>query len=187
MSQAGINNTTSGPVPPAVPTQFTADDSTVGVPVANNFNLLSNDTTANNDNGIRTTTIANGSANHFTQLTNRLQGSVTTVGDGVPGTGTIISFTPTVIGTYSIEYRAAAYNTTSTLGAGYSMFGAVRFDGATSTICDTFDEIVNEEGAMSGVDIFVDVSGADIRLRATGYAAQTINWSGVGLYTFVGV
>ena len=67
------------------------------------------------------------------------------------------------------------------------MFGAIRFDGANSNICDTFDEIVNEEGAMSAVDISVVVSGADVILRATGYAAQTINWSSVGLYTFIGV
>lgn len=67
------------------------------------------------------------------------------------------------------------------------MFGAMRFDGVNSTICDLFDEIVNEEGAMTAVDIFVDTSGAALRLRATGYLAQTINWSSVAVYTFIGV
>ncbi len=39
---------------------------------------------------------------------------------------------------------------------------------------------------MSGTDIAVVAVGAAMRLQATGYAAQTINWSAVGLYTFVG-
>lgn len=182
MSNAFLR-TSAGNLPPVVPTQFTADDATIGIPVGNNFNLLSNDTTENNANGIQTTTIADGSDNHFTQLTNRLQGSAATVSTG---TADIITFVPPIVGTYSIEFRAAAYNTTSLLGAGYSLFGAIRFDGINSNICDTFDEIVNEEGAMSNVDIAIVVSGASVILRATGYLNQNINWSAVGLYTFIG-
>lgn len=174
----------SGPTPPAIPDQFTVDVNGPAVPVANNLNLYGRDSTSNDADGIRTNNDPNGSETVYVELTNRLQGSVTTVG---AVTGDIITFTPTVTGTYSIEYRTAAYNSTSSLGAGYSMFGAIRFDGANSNICDTFDEIVNEEGAMSAVDISVVVSGADVILRATGYAAQTINWSSVGIYTFIGV
>jgi hypothetical protein len=182
MSQFFVDaNVAPPPLPPTVPTQFTADDATVAVPAANNLNLFTNDSTANNANGIQTT--AAGST-VTTLLTNRLQGTGTTTGTG---TADVITFTPTVIGTYSLEYRTAAYNTTSSLGAGYSFFGAIRFDGANSNICDTFDEIVNEEGTMTNVDLAVVVSGANVILRATGYAAQTINWSSVGLYTFVGV
>lgn len=183
MSQV-IKNLASGPVPPAVPDQFTADDGTLGIPVANNLNLLSRDTTDNNNNGIQTTADPNGSDNFFIELTNRVQGTATTVG---AGTGDIITFTPSVIGTYSFEFRIAAYNTTSLLGAGASIFGAIRFDGVNTNICDLFDEINNDEGAMSGTDLAVVASGANMILRATGYAAQTINWGAVGLYTFVGV
>jgi len=39
MSQAGIINTSSGPVPPEVPTQFTTD-SGIAIPSANNINIL---------------------------------------------------------------------------------------------------------------------------------------------------
>lgn len=182
MSQAGIISTSSGPVPPTVATTYVTDVNSPAIPAANILNVFGNDTTANNDNGIRTDG-SSGSNTLTVQLTNRMQGSIVTVG---AATDTIITFTPTVIGTYSIEFRVAAYNTTSLLGAGYSMFGAIRYDGVNSNICDTFDEIVNEEGAMTNVDIFTDISGSSLRLRATGYLAQTINWSGVGLYTFIG-
>lgn len=175
---------TSGPVPPAVPTQFTADDATIAIPAANNLNVFSRDTTDNNVNGIQTTADPNLSDNLFVELTNRLQGTVSTSG---AASGTIITFTPTVIGSYSIEYRISVYNETSLLGAGYSLFGAIRFDGVNSIICDIFDEIINEEGTMTNLDIAVSVAGANVLLVGTGYVGQEINWAAVGLYTFIGV
>lgn len=186
MSQAGIISTTAGPVPPIVPTSFVTQDGTA-VPAANILIVNGIDSTENNANGIITKggVVGTGTANEVdVVITNRLQGSVSTVG---AATGDIIIFTPTVVGTYCVEFRASAYNTTSSLGAGYSVFGAIRFDGVNSNICDTFDEINNEEGTMSSVDIAVVVSGASTILRATGYLGQTINWGAVGLYTFIGV
>lgn len=176
---------------PSVSTSFQTQDGTA-VPAANILIVNAYDTTENNVNGIETKGNTNGGNPPGTgatnevdvYLTNRLQGITSTSG---AATGTIITFTPSVVGTYSIEYRIAVYNETSTLGAGYSLFGAVRFDGLNSTICDTFDEIVNEEGAMTALDILVTVSGADIRLQGTGYLGQEINWSAVGIYTFIGV
>lgn len=185
MSQIQIPSS-SQPPPPAVPTSFVTQNGTA-VPSLNILNVNGIDSTENNANGIITKggVVGTGTANEMdVVLTNRIQGSNTTVG---AATVSIFTFTPSVIGTYSIEIRTAAYNTTSSLGAGYSMFGAVRFDGVNSNICDLFDEIVNEEGAMTGVDIFVDASGAALRLRATGYLGQTINWSSVAVYTFIGV
>lgn len=182
MSQI-IKNLASGPVPPTVATSYVTDVNSPAIPLANVLNVLGNDTTENNANGVRTDG-SSGSNTLTVQLTNRLQGSGTTVG---AGTADVITFTPTVIGTYALEYRTAAYNTTSLLGAGYSFFGAVRFDGVNTVLCDATDEINNEEGAMIAVDLGVVISGANVILRATGYAAQTINWSSVGLYTFIGV
>jgi hypothetical protein len=182
MSQI-IKNLASGPVPPAVPTSFTTDVNSPAVPLANVLIEIGGFVSTNNANGIRTDG-SSGSNTLTIQLTNRFQGSATTVG---AGTADVITFTPTVIGTYSIEYRTAAYNVTSSLGGGYSFFGGIRFDGVNSNICDTFDEINNEEGTMSNTDLSVVVSGANVILRATGYLGQTINWSSVGLYTFVGV
>lgn len=184
MSQFFIQ-TTANNLPPTVATSYVTQNGTA-VPAANVLIVNGFDSSENNDNGIITKggVIGTGTSNEVdVVVTNRLQGTVTTVSTG---TGDIITFTPTVIGVYSIEYRTGAFNTTSTLGAGYSMFGAIRFDGVNSNICDTFDEILNEEGTMVNVDIEVVVAGANVILRATGYLGQTINWSSVGLYTFVG-
>jgi hypothetical protein len=185
LSQIYKTLSSGGPIPPTIPTSFTTQSGTA-VPAANILIVNGFDSTENNANGIITKggVVGTGTANEVdVVITNRLQGSGSTVG---ATSADVITFTPTVTGTYSIEYRLAAYNTTSLLGSGNSLFGAIRFDGVNSNICDTFDEILNEEGAMSGTDVSVVVSGASVILRATGYAAQTINWGAVGLYTFIG-
>lgn len=182
MSQAGIINTSSGPVPPTVATSYVTDVNSPAIPAANVLNVLGNDVTENNDNGIRTDG-SSGSNTLTIQITNRLQGTTTTIG---AVTGDIVTFSPVTTGTYAIEARVSAYNTTSLLGAGYSAFGAVRFDGVASNLCGTTDVIDNEEGAMSSCDLDIVVSGANIIIRSTGYAAQTIKWNAVALYTFQG-
>ncbi len=185
MSQIYKPLTSGGPIPPVIPTTFETDDGDA-VPAGNILIIHADDSTENNANGIiaKGGVAGTGTANQVDIIvTNRLQGTGITVG---AGTADIITFVPTVVGTYSLEYRTSAFNTTSVLGAGYSFFGAIRYDGINSNICDAFDEIVNEEGAMSGVDLAVVVSGANIILRSTGYLGQTINWSSVGLYTFIG-
>lgn len=157
------------------------EDTGTATPAGNILNIFGNDTTANDNDGITTT----GAGNTVTVLlTNRLQGATTTVG---AASSNIISFTPTIIGTYTIECRVAAYNTTSSLGAGYSLFGAVRFDGVNSNLTGTVDKVVNEEGAMSAANVNMTVSAGAINIVGTGYLGQTINWSAVALYTFVGV
>jgi hypothetical protein len=171
----------AGSLPPSVPLQFTADDATIAVPSGNNLNLFSNDTTENNSNGLRSTAAL---STLTYQLTNRLQGTTSTSG---AVTSPIITFTPTVIGTYAIEIRVAAYNTTSSLGAGYSIFGTARFDGVNSNLCGTPDKIINEEGVMSSANCTMTVSVANILINGVGFAGNDINWSAVGLYTFVGV
>ena len=187
MSQFFVGQSASSPLPPTVATSYVTDVNSPAIPAANVLNVIGGDTTANDDDGIRTDG-SSGSNTLTVQLTNRLQGIVSTTG---ATTDTIITFTPTVVGTYSIEFRVAVYNETSLLGAGYSMFGAIRFDGVNSNICDIFDELINEEGSMSNLDIFATTSGASLLIRGTGYQLlgvdQEINWSAVGIYTFIGV
>lgn len=182
MSQV-IKNLASGPVPPTVPTSFVTDVNSPAIPAANVLNEIGGSTTTNNNNGIQTDG-SSGSNTLTTQLTNRIHGTVTTVG---ATTSAIITFPLTVIGTYAVECRIAAYNTTSIIGGGYSVFGTARFDGVNANLCGTPDKIINEEGTMSNANVTMTVSGANVLINGIGYAAQTINWSAVGLYTFVGV
>lgn len=185
MSQI-IKNLASGPVPPAVPTSFVTQNGTA-VPAANVLIVNAASSTQNNNNGFITKggVVGTGTANELdVVVTNRLAGSTSTTG---ATTSAIITFPLTVIGTYAIECRIAAYNTTSTIGGGYSVFGTVRFDGANANLCGTPDKIINEEGTMSNANVTMTVAGANVLINGVGYAAQTINWSAVGLYTFVGV
>lgn len=191
MSQIFKTLTSGGPIPPVIPTEFDTQDGNA-VPAANILIIDAFDNRENNNNGIETKggvaagdPPGTGAPNEVSiYLTNRLQGTITTTGlQTLP----FITFTPTVIGTYAIEVRVAAYNTTASLGAGYSVFGTARFDGVNSTICGTPDKITNEEGAMSAANVTMTVSGANILVNGVGYAANDINWSAVGLYTFVGV
>jgi hypothetical protein len=178
-----IKSGSSGPVPPTVATNYVTDVNSPAIPAVNILNVLGDDTSVNNNNGIRTDG-SSGSNTLTVQITNRVQGIISTSG---AVTTPIITFTPTVIGTYAFEVRIAGYNETSLLGAGYSLFGTARFDGVNSNLCGTPDKVINEEGAMSSANVTFTVSGANILINGVGYAAQEINWSAVGLYTFIGV
>lgn len=186
MSQITKILTSGGPIPPIIPTSFVTQNGTA-VPAANILKVNGGDSLENNTNGIITKggIVGTGIANEVdVVLTNRLQGTNQTIG---ATTSNIITFSPTAIGTYAFEFRLAAYNTTSLLGGSSSIFGAIRYDGINVNICDLFDEISNDEGAMSGTDVLVIASGGSMILQGTGYGGQTINWAATGLYTFVGV
>jgi hypothetical protein len=173
--------TTSGNLPPNVPTQFTADDATVAVPAANNINLFSDDTTANNVNGIRST--ASGSTLTY-QLTNRVTGTATTTDGTTPQT--IYSFalgaTP---GTYLFRTYVSAFDTTNNLSAGYASYRVVRTTGAAATAVGTTTAFTTEEGALSGANVVNDVSGNNATLTATGIDGATIHWIALTEYLFI--
>ena len=186
MSQIYKPLTSGGPIPPNIPTTFNTTNGTPpvadgsAVPAANIIIFAETSLSTNTADGFQVA--ASGNTVTYS-LTNRIQGSNSTVG---AASSTIASFSPTIIGTYVFEVRMAAYNTTSLLGAGASLFGAIRYDGANIVVCDLFDEINNDEGAMSATDLSVTAVAGTMNVVATGYAGQTINWSAVGLYTFVG-
>jgi hypothetical protein len=187
MSQAGSNSGGGGPTPPAVPTQFTTDINGPAIPVANNLNVYGQTYEDNIQNGLFTNGVGD---TLYIGLSNRIVGSVTTVGATTSPIVTFNSFFAGV-GTYTMEFRIAAYNTTATEGAGYSVFGTVRYDGVNSNLCGTPDKIVNEEGTMAnpspnGANVTMTVSGADVLINGVGYTGQNINWVAVGLYTYVG-
>lgn len=176
MSQAGIVAITASVLPPTVATSFTTD-SGVAVPAANNLNVLANDTTANDTDGITTS----GAGSTVTVLlTNRVQGSGSTVGAATTDLITLaLGATP---GTYTLEVSVSAFESTTPAAAGYSIFGTVRTTGAAAVLVGTPDKIVNEEAALATSDLNMVVSANNVIIRATGTAALTVGWNAVGYY-----
>jgi hypothetical protein len=187
MSQAGINNTTSGPVPPNVPTSFVTDNGTV-IPAANIVNINGGSSTSNNTNGI--TVIANptGSNNEVVQLTNRAIGSVTTTG---ATSANVITFPLGAIpGVYTFDIVIAGYAKTgigSPLGCGFTIVGSVRTTGAAVVLVPT--QVVDhfEEAGLIGVTALIAVSGNNALVTVTGVsdgaAGFVIDWVATLTYT----
>ncbi len=181
MSQAGIINTTSGPVPPAVPTSFVTDVNSPSVPIANIENVIGGATTANNNNGIRTDG-SSGSNTLTVQLTNRLQGTGSTVG---AATTTLVTFalgaTP---GAYNVEAKFAGFEPTTPASTGYTVIGTVRTTGAAGALDGIPDETPIEHVALITSDVNFVISGNNLLLQVVGVAGLTISWNVVATYTF---
>lgn len=186
MSQAGIISTTAGPVPPTVPTSFVTDVGTV-IPAANVVNINGGSTSVDTTNGIRVIANPDLSNNEVVQLTNRLNGTATSVG---AVTTTIITFplsaTP---GTYTFDISIAGFATAGAglpLGAGYTMVGAIRSTGAAATLLPSQAIDSFEEAGLVGNVASLAVSGNNALVQVSGVAAFTIDWRATGSYVFVG-
>lgn len=173
MSQIYKTLTSGGPIPPIIPTQFTADDATVGIPVANNFNLFSEDTIANNANGIKTTTIPPGSDNHFTQLTNRISVTTTTTN---AQTQNVTLMTP--VDLTGVEFKASfiGYAAANDEAAGGSQEGIARKSGGVAVVVGTNDSLDESDAGLNAVDWDIVASGADLQAQFVGVAGRTITW-----------
>lgn len=182
MSQAGIISTSSGPVPPAVPTSFPTDDGTA-IPAANILNVNGVDSTENNVNGIMTRANPDLSDNLEIVLTNRLTGTGTTVG---AVTADLVTFslgaTP---GVYHVHADTVGYESTGPAGTAYETFGPVITTGAAATVVLSPDETVVESISLIASDVDFIASGNNLILRVTGVAGLTINWRVVANYVFV--
>lgn len=178
MSQIIKPLTSTGPIPPIIPTEFDTDINSPAIPALNILNVFGGSSTDDNNNGIQTDG-SSGSNTLTIQLTNRVHGQVTT-SNATPTT--IISFPLPSAGVYVFEIKSSAYNITDSLGAGYSLFGTIRSDGANSFLCGTPDKIVNEESGMSAADVNM-ISGINTMLfQVTGIAGKTIHWCSVGYF-----
>lgn len=179
MSQI-FKSSTSSPPPPQVPTSFVTDSGTA-IPVANILNVLANDTTANNDNGIQTI----GSGNTLTiQLTNRITGSATTT-NATPTTLISLSLGATP-GTYIVEGDITAYNSTDLAGASYTFAGAAVTNGVTATEIGVENKDIFEQVAMTAADFNLGITGNSAFIEVIGIAGKTINWNAMFTYRFVG-
>ena len=171
--------TTAGALPPSVVLQITADENGTVVAAANNINLYGGFTSDNDEDGIRVYGDAGGDTGTI-QLTNRLYGGTSTIDDS---TADAITFTlPADNAVYIFEYKVAAKNVTDGTGAAFSLFAAVRSDGATATKIGVTDKIKNAEGAMVDANADVAVLGNDVILQVTGLAGKNITWTGLGSY-----
>lgn len=164
---------------PTVPTEFVTDDGSA-VPAANILEILGDDTTENNVNGIATT----GDGNTVTVLlTNRLQGTASVTG---AVTGDIITFAlAAVASVYRFEFKVAGRDTGTGDAAAYSVFASAKTNGAAATIIEVPFYDADEDASLSTAMMTVVASGNSIILRATGVAGQTINYSAVGEYVVV--
>lgn len=171
---------TAGSLPPTVLQQFTADDATIAVPAAGNINNFSNDSTANNSNGIQTT---NSGSTINTILTNRITGTGTTVGAATTTLATFpLGATP---GAYNVEAKFVGFNSSTPASTGYTVLGTVRTTGSAGALDGVPDETPIEHVALITSDVNLVISGNNLLLQAVGVAGLTISWSVLATYTFV--
>lgn len=183
MSQIYKPLTSSGPIPPIIPTSFVTQDGTA-VPLANVLLIDGIDSSENNDNGIisKGGVAGTGTSNEVDiVLTNRITGTATTTDNITPQT--LSSFSLGAIpATYLLEIRIIAYNITDALSAGYTSTSTIRTTGASGTEIDAAPGIISEEGAMSGVIVQNQIVGNSLEIEVTGLAGKTINWKSLTTY-----
>ena len=173
---------TSGSLPPSVPTSFTADDSTIAVPVAGNLNVFSRDTIDDNVNGIQTTVDPNGSANLYVELTNRITVTATT-SDGAGQTQTVSIFTPPVSTGITFTVSIIGYDSINNEVSGGELIGIAR-NSSIGTVAvigtnDTFDE---SDAGLVTTDWDIVTNGTMIQIQFVGVAGRSVSWNAVFSY-----
>jgi hypothetical protein len=181
MSNADLSDSVSST--PSIATTFRADDLSTAVPAGNILDVLSVDSTDNNDNGIQTRAAAN---DVTVQLTNRLQGSATSTNASNADT---ISFPlGGAVAVYRFRFDVAGRSTAGVAvgeGAGYTVFGSARTDGAAATVIGTALQDVDEDAALNGCTVSFVASVNSVILRLNGIAGETISFNAVGTFVVV--
>lgn len=183
MSQAGVNNTATGPSPPTVATQYTTD-SGIAVPALNNLNVFGGSTATNDTDGINTT----GAGSTVTvRLSNRQAGSVKHID---VGTSTLLTFTPVDgDGTYRLRSEIAAFDQTTPSGASYELSATIIVSAGVVSLQGTGVRIMEGNATVFDVEL-VDMTSPTPTTAAvivTGVAGKTINWGCVLNYVYQGV
>jgi hypothetical protein len=182
MSQAGVINIAGGGGG-NIPTSFITDSGTV-IPAGNIVNVNGGLTTStqNNVNGISAIANPNNSNNMVVELTNRITGSVQTVGAATQILWTFpLGVTP---GTYLFTNNTVGFNITDSTGAGYSDLGVFRTTGAAAILLGTSPAFVVEEGVQTVAEVFFTNTGNAVTLNVTGIAGKTIDWLSITTYIF---
>lgn len=181
MSQAGSTGGGSGPLPPTVATQYTCDAG-IATPAANNLDVFGNYVTANNTNGIETL----GSGDTLTvQLTNRSQGSGSTVG---AVTDDLASFTmPVTAAAAMLQGWVVGLNAATGDGFSCLIRGGAKTDGATAAIIGVPVSDIVADAALAGALVDFTATGNNVRIIVTGVAAITMQWQAVLYNTITAV
>jgi len=191
MSQAGLNNTTEGPVPPEVATSYVTDDGTA-IPSSNVLNVLGGFDALNSrqdmDGGIVTFADPDLSNNLYISRSNIFSDTSNTLDDS-PVTLSFFALSP--VGTYITRIDVVAYDLTHALSATFSIFAGIRSDGVLATLINPSDPVANIDpdvplDRLAGINAIIDVAGISLAVTLTGVAATSINWKIIGTYQFVG-
>jgi len=183
MSQIYKALSSSGPLPPTIPTSFVTDVNSPAVPAANILDVVGGFVSTNNINLIQTDGSSGGNV-LTVQLTNIVQGFVGTA-DATPTT--IITFplgaTP---GTYKFDGNIEAYDITDVAGACYGYQIGIRTTGAAGTVIGVSFDDDFEEAAMATANFTVTASGNNLLVQVIGIAGKNIDWRAIATYRFVG-
>ncbi len=180
MSQAGIINTSSGPVPPAVPTSFITDINSPSIPIANIENVFGGTSTTNNTNGIQTDG-SSGSNTLTIELTNRAVGSTTTA--GAVTSAAITLALGAVPGVYTFDITVSGFNSSTPAGCGFTIVGSIRTTGIAATLVPNQAVDHFEEASLVTSAAVLAVSGNNALVNVTGVAGLNINWQATLNYT----
>ncbi len=181
MSQAGIISTSSGPVPPTVPTSFVTDVNSPAIPAANVLDVFGRQSATNNDQGIQTDG-SSGSNVLTVQLTNRASGTATTT--SAPDTQTILTLPLDDNSTYQIDVDIVAFATNGLGIMGAKETGTFYRSGGAATLVNTVDSQQNLLN-LTGFLAFTSVSGNNVIVQAFGSPGFNVDWKALLTYTKV--
>jgi hypothetical protein len=174
--------TSSGPIPPIIPTSFQTQNGTA-TPAANILIVNGFDSTENNDNGIITKggVVGTGTINEVdVVITNRQTGTVTTADATLT---TIITFPMgATAGAFYVYGNVQAFNSTTPAAGTYSFSGGFRTDGVTGTELGTELHDEFEDPALVSSDVFLTASGNNIILSVQGVGGLSLNWNALMEY-----
>lgn len=156
---------------PTIPTSFITDDGTA-VPADNELNILGDDTTENNVNGITTT----GSGDTVTVLlTNRVSLTAIT-SDGGGQTQSVTLVTPDNDTGFTFRVLVNAYDATNNETAGGELIGMGRKEVGSVTIIAENDVFSDSDLALAATEWDIIANGGDVDIQVVGVAGRTIVW-----------